>query len=191
MSSRNKKDKNEPAFLRRLKSQHGDGTSGFRHNINNRPKALGRGVDDNDDDDDDAPQYVVEESDEVLTKEQFEQLVGGQDSGGGEGVKSAAEHQTGQDDEGAKEGETEGREKIVATRQKQNITRAGGGLKKRKQGKVIGNDDGDGGKIEQKTSEHSQPTEKTESYMSVKKGKPSSQKTKQKKIKLSLEEEEE
>lgn len=155
---------------------------------------------DYDDDDDDAPQYVVEESDQVLTKEQFDRLVKGQGIEGGDDVKSITEHQDVAEHNGR--GEKESRKELVATRQKQNLTEAGGGgIKKRKQGKIIGDNDDErerdnearteGKKSHKTTSEHSQSTVNTPgpNTNDTKKGRKS--KTKPKRIKLSFEEDEE
>ncbi|KAL1955423.1 hypothetical protein VTO42DRAFT_8579 [Malbranchea cinnamomea] len=65
-------EKKEPAFLRRLKSQYGDGSVARQERPNPRP-AKPRLLDD-----DDGPTYVVEGSNDVISKEEYERLVKGE-----------------------------------------------------------------------------------------------------------------
>ncbi|KAK2801525.1 hypothetical protein FQN50_007741 [Emmonsiellopsis sp. PD_5] len=131
-------DKNEPAFLRKLRSQYGDG-SGFR---NDRPNP--RPTKQRDTDDDDAPTYVDEESNEVISKEEYEALVKGdsedqvaEDAGNnnedGNNETNALDTTTGTGKESKTVTETPG------PKAKQRVAEIGG-AKKRKQGKVIGDD---------------------------------------------------
>ncbi|KAK2780774.1 hypothetical protein FQN53_000994 [Emmonsiellopsis sp. PD_33] len=131
-------DKNEPAFLRRLRGQYGDG-SGFR---NDRPNP--RPTKKRDADDDDAPTYVDEESNEVISKEEYEALVKG------DSEDKVAEDAGNNNEDGSNETKaldtttSAGEESKAATetpgpKAKQQVAEIGG-AKKRKQGKVIGDD---------------------------------------------------
>ncbi|OAX83836.1 hypothetical protein ACJ72_01793 [Emergomyces africanus] len=122
-------DKREPAFLRKLRSEYGDG-SGFR---NDRPSP--RPTKPKDDDDDDAPTYVDEESNEIISKAEYDSLVRGdrdnkseEDSRniGDENEQTKSAHECG----GDRQGEPQ-------AKHKQHFAEIGG-AKKRKQVKVIG-----------------------------------------------------
>ena len=166
----------EPAFLRRLRAQNSGQSADGRHEQPvaraRKPKA---------DDEEDAPAYVDENSNETLSKAEYEALmkienkpVEGQ-SAGGTNVKLATEDETpgvtgeltGTDPKAA--GALPGGEKKESSTKEATV-----GSKKRKFAKVIGNDD------ETQDDEQSQkPT--TASKKQKKKGKP---------IKLSFDEEE-
>ncbi|KAB8261738.1 hypothetical protein BDV32DRAFT_30553 [Aspergillus pseudonomiae] len=120
----------EPAFLQRLRNQYGD-TSGRLERPIARPRKL------KDADDDDDPTYVDEESNEVISKEEYEALVResnkeGEDTGKGE---PDPEQTTSQDNEQDKASTTQ-----EAPISKQNMAEIGG-PKKRKQAKVIGEEE--------------------------------------------------
>ncbi|KAI1917812.1 hypothetical protein LOZ58_005106 [Ophidiomyces ophidiicola] len=63
-------EKSEPAFLRRLRNQYGDGT-GERHGRSNVRPVKARDVAD------DEPTYVDEESNEVISKEDYDAMLNG------------------------------------------------------------------------------------------------------------------
>ncbi|OJD28480.1 hypothetical protein ACJ73_00111 [Blastomyces percursus] len=128
-------EKNEPAFLRKLRSQYGDG-SGVR---NDRPSP--HPTKKKDTDDDDAPTYVDETSNEIISKEEYDALMRGDSdnkigkssgNNGNENEKTRSTNDTGDGDE---QGELQG----PKAKQKQHFAGIGG-AKKRKQAKVIGED---------------------------------------------------
>ncbi|KAI9043401.1 DUF4604 domain-containing protein [Aspergillus affinis] len=147
----------EPAFLQKLKGQYGD-TSGRLQQPISRPR---RPKDDNGDDDE--PTYVDEESNEVISKEEYEALV----RGGAPKEDESSEEKTvnKKDPSGADEGTQSTTEKDGPS--KQNLAEIGG-QKKRKQVKVIGEDKPEA------ENEELQPKE------------PASRKPKQKKKKIKL-----
>lgn len=122
-------DSSLPPFLQRLQGQYGD-TSGRLERPIERPRKPKH------DDDDDEPTYVDEESHEVISKEEYKALV--QDSSQKGGKRST-------DGPADKEQDTAGSEKDKgdtekdAPASKQNLAEIGG-PKKRKQAKVVGED---------------------------------------------------
>ena len=92
-----------------------------------------------DDDEDDAPTYVMEETNQSLTKEEYEAFVSGKDEGGADG--------TGQQDKESQASATKSKEKIVEV---------GANMKKRKVAKIISDDQeetkGAGGKDSEKSN---------------------------------------
>lgn len=68
-------ESNEPAFLRRLRAQHGGGDSARHERPQARPKKQMK-----DGEEDDQPTYVVEDSSDTLSKEEYETLVKGNDA---------------------------------------------------------------------------------------------------------------
>ncbi|KAK2767063.1 hypothetical protein FQN54_006381 [Arachnomyces sp. PD_36] len=155
---------NEPAFLRRLKSQYGG--SNARQNPQQRPKKLK-----NNDDDDDAPTYVEEGSNEVISKEEYEALVRGDDP---------KDPEASEDKEGQPEATTQGPAKDSAAKRAGPKTReniAGiGGPKKRKQAKVVGDEAAEGHGEEDEAQQRDSVANKPK------------QKKKKKKVKLSFDE---
>lgn len=125
----------EPAFLQRLKNQYG-GTSGRLE----RPIARPRKQKDNHDDDDE-PTYVDEESNEVISKGEYEALVRG--SNEGPGKEGPDQGQSGSQDKEESKASTEAGAPIS----KQNMAEIGG-PKKRKQAKVIGEEEPPAEKVE-------------------------------------------
>ncbi|OJD15048.1 hypothetical protein AJ78_04671 [Emergomyces pasteurianus Ep9510] len=127
-------DKREPAFLRKLRSEYGDG-SGFRNDRPNpRPTKMKDG------DDDDAPTYVDEESNEVISKAEYDALVrGDRDNKTEENSKNIGDEneQTKSGHEG--DGDVQGKPQGGKAKPKQHFAEIGG-AKKRKQAKVIGED---------------------------------------------------
>ncbi|PLB44262.1 hypothetical protein P170DRAFT_467979 [Aspergillus steynii IBT 23096] len=151
----------EPAFLQKLKGQYGD-TSGRLQQPISRPR---RPKDDTGDDD--APTYVDEESNEVISKEEYEAMVrGGAPKEEESGEKTAdRENPSGGDEDTQYKTEKDG------PSSKQNLAEIGG-QKKRKQAKVIGED------APEAETEEAQPKEPA----------PRKSKQKKKKIKLSFDE---
>ncbi|RAK95247.1 DUF4604 domain-containing protein [Aspergillus ibericus CBS 121593] len=152
-------DAKEPAFLQRLKSQYGN-TSGRLERPIARPRKP------RDDNDDDGPTYVDEESNEIISKEEYEALVRGEDDKEDEDAKKDPE-QSGTGEDGKPNAKTEADAPIS----KQNLAEIGG-PRKRKQGKVVG---------EENTTEEAEEAQQKEP--DTRKPRP---KTKKKKIKLSF-----
>ena len=118
-------DSKEPAFLQRLKNQYGNSSGRLERPVA-RPRLAKR------DDEDDAPTYVDEESNEVLSKEEYEALVRGDDP---QKAGEATDGATSQRREEPSTGDNT-TEKTRST-PKQNVVDVGG-PKKRKQAKVVG-----------------------------------------------------
>ncbi|PGH03245.1 hypothetical protein AJ79_07440 [Helicocarpus griseus UAMH5409] len=132
-------EKKEPAFLRKLRGEYGNG-GGFRNDRPNPRPTKKRDADD----DDDAPTYVDEASNEVISKEEYEALVKGDDDDKvAEDLKENEQGDNNGQANTAARDETEGRAKVASesakSKQKQQVAEIGG-AKKRKQGKVIGED---------------------------------------------------
>ncbi|KAL2011408.1 hypothetical protein VTN00DRAFT_4126 [Thermoascus crustaceus] len=157
-------ERNEPSFLRKLRSQYGG--ESVRHE---RPVPRPRKP--KDDDDDDAPTYVYEDSNEVISKEDFEALVRGDNQ---EKPEESAEHAEQKELKSPRDETAQEDKEAEGSKSKQNLAEIGG-AKKRKQGKVVG--------------EENTPEENDE----ARQGGSSSRKPKQKKkkIKLSFDEGEE
>ncbi|PKY03470.1 hypothetical protein P168DRAFT_290638 [Aspergillus campestris IBT 28561] len=118
-------DSKEPAFLQRLKNQYGNSTGRLERPAA-RPRLAKR------DDEDDAPTYVDEESNEVLTKEEYEALVRGDDpQKAGEATDGATPQQREEPSVGDNPTDT------ARATPKQNVVDVGG-PRKRKQAKVVG-----------------------------------------------------
>ncbi|KAB8077772.1 hypothetical protein BDV29DRAFT_167789 [Aspergillus leporis] len=152
----------EPAFLQRLRNQYGD-TSGRLERPVARPQRLQK-----DHDDDDEPTYVDEESNEVISKEEYEALVRDSNKEAKDtGKEEPDQEQTACQDN--KEGKTSPEKGAPVS--KQNMAEIGG-PKKRKQAKVIG--------------EEEPPTESKDTQTKVTGSREPKQK--KKKIKLSFDE---
>jgi hypothetical protein len=119
----------------------------------------------NNDDDDDAPVYVDEESNEVITKEDYQALIGG----------TPSQNQDATSKDQAAEGEDKTQPPKEPTAKQSNLTEVGG-QKKRKQAKVVGEDKPDAEEAKP------EPEEKPNAPVSRKP-------KKAKKIKLSFDEE--
>ncbi|KAJ5160204.1 uncharacterized protein N7482_007208 [Penicillium canariense] len=154
----------EPAFLQKLRGHYGD-TSGRLE----RPSARPRKLKDKNEEDDDAPVYVDEESNEVISKAEYEALIGGDtDKKDGETAK----------DKATADGEDQAQSLTETTSAKQSNLTEVGGQKKRKQIKVVGED---------KAEEQSGEKPETDAAQPVA---PAPRKSKKaKKIKLSFDEE--
>ncbi|EEA28586.1 hypothetical protein TMatcc_003070 [Talaromyces marneffei ATCC 18224] len=124
-------DRSEPAFLRKLRDQYG-GADNVRHE---RPVPRPRKPKDNDDDD--APVYVDEETNETISKEDYEQLVNGTEG---------KDESTDQDEKGLEESTDAADSKATEqaagdeTKTQQNLAEIGT-QKKRRKAKVIQEDD--------------------------------------------------
>ncbi|CAI7574734.1 unnamed protein product [Penicillium bialowiezense] len=113
-------DAKQPAFLQKLRGEYGDNSGRLE-----RPAIRATRLKVNKDDDDDEPIYVDEESNEVISKEEYKTLVGES--------KSKEEDKDGQATD--KDGD-ETKPQTEANKQS-NLTEVGG-QKKRKQAKVVG-----------------------------------------------------
>ncbi|EFW19520.1 hypothetical protein D8B26_007742 [Coccidioides posadasii str. Silveira] len=162
-------DKNEPAFLRRLRSQYGDGT-GERHGRSNvRP------IKPKDPDADDEPTYVDEESNEVISKEEYQAMLRNAEENTSEQPTSRPENgDQNQNSTSDKTHEKATEPPELAPSQKVAEI---GGAKKKKLARVIADDDDD---------DDDQPAKKD---AQVKVTGPPKKRQKKKKIKLSFDEE--
>lgn len=151
-------DAKEPAFLQRLRGQHGNTSGGLDRPISQRPRKV------KDDNDDDGPTYVDAESNEVVSKEDYEAMVKS-----GDQEPEQPENDTKSEDAAAAKNE-DNKQKASHSSQ-QNLAEIGG-PRKRKQAKVVGDE------VQEAESEGVQPREPA----------PRKQKQKKKKIKLSFEE---
>jgi hypothetical protein len=146
----------QPAFLQKLRNQYGD-TSGRLERPVARPRLAKK-----EDEDDDEPTYVDEESNEVISKEEYKALLRG-DEKQQESSEQQSGHESKQDTEKAD---------VEGASSKQNLAGIGG-PKKRKQAKVITDDNVE---AENGTQQESTGPQKAK------------QKQKKKKIKLSFDE---
>jgi hypothetical protein len=148
-------DAKQPAFLQKLRGQYGDNTGRLE-----RPALRPTRLKVNNEDDDDEPTYLDEESNEVISKEEYKALVG--ESGPkGEDEASNSEKDNSTGDQANSQTE-------LSTSKQNNLTEVGG-QRKRKQAKVVGEDKAE--------------TEEVQPKVTSKKSK------KPKKIKLSFDEE--
>ncbi|KAI8943194.1 hypothetical protein NX059_001223 [Plenodomus lindquistii] len=151
-------DSSQPAFLQRLRGQLQSGDSA-RHE---QPIARNKKARENDEDD--APTYVMEDTNQSLTKEEYEALVSGKDS------KEDEESTEKADAQACLEGEAKSKDKIVEV---------GGNVKKRKAAKIISDEQ------DEETSTKSQDNKKTDTKVLKK------PKKKAKAVKLTFGDEEE
>ncbi|KAF3009767.1 hypothetical protein E8E13_009661 [Curvularia kusanoi] len=117
-------DNSQPAFLQRLRGQM-QGEDSARHE---RPIPRNKRM--KQDDEDDAPTYVLEETNQSMTKEEYEAFVAKKDP-----KEDAASEQ----DDTSKDSE-----KTIEARSKDKITEVGANAKKRKAAKIIGEEQQDG-----------------------------------------------
>ncbi|KAF3483397.1 uncharacterized protein GIQ15_02721 [Arthroderma uncinatum] len=128
-------EKPEPSFLRKLRNQYGDGGEYHRSAPNPRPTKA-KYVED----EDDGPTYVDEESNEVISKDRYLEMVEGpKDETAGSGEKGEEDGQPGATKNSAGEDEAEVGNR--PSKSKQSVAEIGAS-KKRKQGKVVGGGDG-------------------------------------------------
>ncbi|KAH7555565.1 hypothetical protein BM1_07188 [Bipolaris maydis] len=118
-------DSSQPAFLQRLRGQLQSGDTARHEHPIARNKRMNK-----DDDEDDAPTYVLEDTNQSLSKEEYDALVSGKDSKGEEDsvTDEAGQKATKQDE----------------SKPKDKIAEVGANTKKRKAAKIIGDDQGDG-----------------------------------------------
>jgi hypothetical protein len=134
-------DDRQPAFLRRLRGEISGSVDDPDRQINPvaRPKGSSRLKND---DEDDGPTYVMEDTNESLSKAEYEALVNGN-----------------KDDENAKTAENadsttrDGTTKDEPSRAKQKVAAVGGVAKKRKVAKIMGDEDAAG--VDEKIAEES------------------------------------
>ncbi|KAJ5152184.1 hypothetical protein N7492_010479 [Penicillium capsulatum] len=155
---------NEPAFLQKLRGQYGNQSGRLE-----RPSARPRKPKD-DKDDDDAPVYVDEASNEVLSKEEYQALV----QEGAPGEKNDASQ-----DQSTTEGDGKAPHEAESTPKQSNLTEVGG-QRKRKQVKVVGEEE----KVENPEALEASKTQEIKPKASA-----SRKSKKAKKIKLSFDEE--
>ncbi|KAF7718532.1 Uncharacterized protein PECH_003658 [Penicillium ucsense] len=120
---------NEPAFLQKLRGHYG-GNSGRLE----RPAARPRKLKDKNEDDDDAPVYVDETSNEVISKTEYEALV--------RGVSDEKPDNSCGTSEAGEQGErnVQSQSENQLSRQQKNLLEIGG-PKKRKQARLVGDDE--------------------------------------------------
>ncbi|KAI4672920.1 uncharacterized protein J4E78_001423 [Alternaria triticimaculans] len=112
-------DSSQPAFLQRLRGQLTSGDTARHEHPIARNKRMKK-----DDDEDDAPTYVMEETNQSLSKEEYDALVSGKDDK--EGGEPAA-------DEAGKKKDSD-----ATSQSKDKIAEVGAFSKKRKAAKIIG-----------------------------------------------------
>ncbi|KAJ5713079.1 uncharacterized protein N7483_010260 [Penicillium malachiteum] len=145
----------QPAFLQKLRGQYGSDTSGRLEQPALRP----RKAKDPKDEEEDEPVYIDEESNEVISKEEYKALA--------QGETTKEEDGTSKGPTLAEEGQTQGESSVKQS----NLTEVGG-QRKRKQAKVVGE--------EENKAEPEETPKATEKPKKSKKGK---------KIKLSFDDE--
>ncbi|EKV05741.1 ribosome assembly protein 1 [Penicillium digitatum] len=131
-------DAKQPAFLQKLRGQYGDNTGRLE-----RPALRPTRLKVNNDDDDDEPTYIDEDSNEVISKEEYKAMVG--ESGPkeeGEAGDSAMDNSTGDHVKSQTE----------ASISKQNNLTEIGGQRKRKQAKVVGEDKAEAKEVQPKAA---------------------------------------
>ena len=134
----------EPAFLQKLRGHYGD-TSGRLE----RPSARPRKLKDKNDEDDDAPVYVDEESNEVISKAEYEALVGG-------GIdqkdnEAPTKYTPTENEQASAQSQTE-----TSTGKQSNLTEVGG-PRKRKQAKIVGENEDKEKSEEKQEADEAQP----------------------------------
>lgn len=125
-------DGSQPAFLQRLRGQLQSGDTARHEHPVARNKRVKK-----DEDEDDAPTYVMEETNQSLSKEEYDALVSGKDG-------------KGEEDPAGDEAEPK---KVIEndSKPKDKIAEVGANAKKRKAAKIIGEDQEHGkGEVEQK-----------------------------------------
>jgi hypothetical protein len=125
------KDDTQPAFLQRLRGELAGDGSGRHENPIARSKRLKQ------DDEEDAPTYVLEDTNQSMTKAEYEAMVAGKDA---------------ENDGISTEGVEKSQDPASATQARNTIVGVGKTTKKRKAAKVIGEERGEE-KEDFKTSE--------------------------------------
>lgn len=153
-------DAKQPAFLQKLRGEYGDNSGRLERPAMRSTRLKVKN------DDDDEPVYIDEESNEVISKEEYHTLVGGNEPKGEDEDSAAKDNPIHQGDKPQTD-----------TSKQKNLTEVGG-QRKRKQAKVVGEEkteDEDKTEGEDKKGEKVQP-------------KPTKKSKKAKKIKLSFDE---
>lgn len=165
---------NEPAFLRRIRGEIRGSVDDPDRQINPvaRPSISKRLKKD---EEDDAPTYVLEETNQDLSKEEYEAMLKGEEAA----AKDAAEKKAKVESNSALS--TPQHASLPSASSKQKVTEVGGLLKKRKAAKIVGQDDDED--ADNKTQTGKEPGSKD--------AKKPAKKTKTKAIKLSFGDEEE
>lgn len=165
-------DSKDPPFLQKLRSQQGGGTGGLERPIA-RPRISKRN-----DDDDDEPTYVDEESHEVISKDEYKALV--EESNNQPDTAAQEGDKKDQDAPGSEEKDATATDNGKgAPASKQKIAEIGG-PKKRKQAKVVG---------EENTAPAQEAKDEDEAKEKPQEAPSKKPKQKKKKIKLSFDEE--
>ena len=125
--------KNEPSFLRKLRSQYGDQQGAHHPRPNSRPNKP------KDADDDDEPTYVDEERNEVVSKEEYEALLRRDDKAGIKENDSDAANLTNHTQPPHDDVKDDLTTESQDPKRKQQVAEIGGS-KKRKQARVVGDD---------------------------------------------------
>lgn len=126
----------EPSFLRKLKGQYGGTSRGLE-----RPAPRPRKLKEQGADDDDGPTYVDAESNEVISKEDYEAMVRGEPTEDGGDSHSAAVGQSDSPPPPASKDKDDTEEVRPETGPpSQNVAEIGA-LRKRKQGKIVGEEE--------------------------------------------------
>ncbi|KAJ5200330.1 hypothetical protein N7491_008868 [Penicillium cf. griseofulvum] len=130
-------DAKQPAFLQKLRGQYGDNTGRLE-----RPALRPSRLKVNKDDDDDEPTYLDEESNEVISKEQYKALVDESGPKGEDEAGNLKDNSTGDQDKSQSE---------LFTSKQNNLTEVGG-QRKRKQAKVVGEDNAEAEDVQPKVT---------------------------------------
>ena len=144
-------EKNEPAFLRKLRGEHGGDRQQFQAARPKRDRLTN--------DDDDAPAMVDEEGASV-SKEDYEAMVNRKDADGKKQITDDGDAAAATDGEGQKDGQHLEQE---ARRETQMVADVGA-AKKRKQAQVVGEDGESGNTIK---DEKSKPVKKAKKKMKL------------------------
>ncbi|KXG47712.1 uncharacterized protein PGRI_015820 [Penicillium griseofulvum] len=130
-------DAKQPAFLQKLRGQYGDNTGRLE-----RPALRPTRLKVNKDDDDDEPTYLDEESNEVISKEEYKALVEESGPKGEDEASNLKDNSAGDQDKSQTEHSTS----------KQNNLTEVGGQRKRKQAKVVGEDNAEAEEVQPKAT---------------------------------------
>ncbi|KAJ5587517.1 uncharacterized protein N7459_003282 [Penicillium hispanicum] len=122
-------DAKEPAFLQKLRGQYGNMSGRLE-----RPVERARKARDPKNDEDDAPVYVDEQSNEVISREEYKALVEGD-------ARKQKEDDASTKDPTTAEGKDKTQPYAESTATKQSNLTEVGGQRKRKQAKVVGEED--------------------------------------------------
>jgi hypothetical protein len=125
-------DGTQPAFLRRLRGELAGDGSGRHENPIQRNKRLKQ------DDEEDAPTYVLEETNQSMSKAEYEAMVAGKDS---------------EEDPASLDQADKNKDAYAKPQVKDTIVEVGKATKKRKVAKVIGEEKEDDGKETEPKSE--------------------------------------